>query len=545
MKKHVITISVFAMIGLIYSFTAPANHSEAEDVYDFALRVEQGCFSDQAGVNRVLALPMFGVGYTGAQWMGYSGRSFPLMIFMNRLLAVASLFFFYRILGGLASVSSFPSQEAPASPYSSPKASGLQPSASVPTLGTLLLAFSYGFWRYANEAETYMLASVFLLGAWCLAIGNVQSEKDRPLSSVLCPLISAVGILVHLLNLIPLLLIIPLYYLLSKEWKKALAHGGITGLLVLIGYAVCFRFLDWNELGAQHHSAEAGLGFANLLRSGIAFGQCLVSGNFLFGFEGFRELVSGLFPSRMLDEEFYMASHMPGWIKWAGCLSLGSLGVWLLKGIGTLWSKGVDEQPPKDYGLKSKAFPISCIVWLALYFGAIIRTEAGSPELWIMALVPFWIIVTPLLNKRGFIFLISVLFIHNLIAGLLPVMSKDSDYHAAKGAWLVKNSSAENLILTDYEPVMIFYLDYFSDAKVLSSGALERSEFDHILGSKHGTAYALGSFFQPMESMQVRSPNMYARMLETGTSLRPRFRKIADNQFGGIYILKETGNINE
>ena len=33
---------VAVLLFIIYSITAPQNHSEAEDVYDFALQVEQG-----------------------------------------------------------------------------------------------------------------------------------------------------------------------------------------------------------------------------------------------------------------------------------------------------------------------------------------------------------------------------------------------------------------------------------------------------------------------------------------------------------------------
>jgi len=519
----------------VYALTAPQNHSEAEDVYQFAKVVEQGNFADQAGVNRVLALPLFSIAYKGAQLIGYSGRAFPFMIFLNRLLAVASLLLFYRILGGMTSAP----PALPKGSQSSPKASGLQPTASVPILGTLLLAFSYGFWRYANEAETYVLASIFVLGAWCLvAKGNWRL-------AIGC---SAIGVLVHLLNLIPLLLIIPLYYLFSREWKRALAHGAATALLVGIGYAVCFRFLDWGELGAQHHSAEAGLGFANLLRSGVAFGQCLISGNFLFGFEEFRELLTQFFPSRMLGEEFFMAEHMPAWIPWAGCVSvLAVMGVGFAGGGLFVARRNVDdascfvtkEREPKAPGLRPNVFLLSCVVWLLLYLVAVLRTESGSPELWIMALIPFWLVAGRWIKGRWAWGWVVLLFAHNLIAGLLPVMSEKTDYHAAKGKWLVENSTADDLVLTSYEPIMIFYLDYFTSAKIASSGSVTLEEIQHRLESCEGEVYALSNFFQPLVSMEERNPALYEKMWATGQALRSGFVKTVDDEFGGIYKLSE------
>jgi hypothetical protein len=504
--------SVALLLIVLYSLTAPANHTEAEDVYDFSRRVEQGSFADQAGVNRLLALPVFGVAYHAAQMLGYSGRAFPFMIIINRFLAVASLLFFHQLLAMVY-------RRQPSESHSS--------SEIRPLISVLCLAFSYGFWRYANEAETYMLASALLLCSWCLVV------KGR---WVFGAVISALGIMIHLLNLIPLLLAIPLYYLLSKDWKKAFLHGAITGLLVALAYGICFHMLDWGELGAQHHTEEAGFNPANVLRGGIAFGQCLVSGNFLFGFEGFRELLVEFFPSRMLGEEFFMAENMHGWIKWAGCTTLPLLAaafVWLVV-------RGVRSVRASSKGVLNPLV-VSCAVWVTLYIIAVIRTESGSPELWILGLVPFWLLVARLLQGFRTSILVAMLFIHNLVAGLLPVMPADSDYHAAKGRWLVENSTAEDLILTSYEPVMIFYLDYFSPAKIVNSGAVGLEKIHHRLGVNEGEVYALASLFQPLESMKIRNPKQYDQMARTGEVLLPRFDRIVENEFGGIYQLKPIG----
>lgn len=514
---------------LIYAITSPANHSEAEDVFDFALKVEQGRFADQAGVNRLLALPAFGVAYHAAQTLGYNGRAFPFMIFINRLLAVVSLLLFWKLLGRMTSSSptgiedDAPSRDDPSAVFG-------------PLSPVLCLAFSYGFWRYANEAETYVLAGVLVLGAWCLAV------KGR---WVWCTGVSALGILVHLLNLIPLLLAIPLYYLLSRAWKKAVLHGVLTGALVALAYGLCFSLLDWERLGAQYHTGEAGVGLGNLLRGGIAFGQCVVSGNFLFGFESFRALLARLFPSRMLGEEFYMAQHMPAWIKWAGTATLSLLAVccaWVAAGM----CKGAGSgSAALERGGKRRASPlgIAAWAWLLLYAVAVVRTESGSAELWILGLVPFWLVVASLLRGEGTAArwaswpMVVLLFLHNLVAGLLPVMPASSDYLQAKGKWLVENATARDLILTSYEPVLIFYLDYYSKAGLVDSGAVSLDGLNERLDSATGAVYAFSTFFHPQESMKVRIPAGYGRMSATGAALRPRFGKVVDDEFGGIYEL--------
>ena len=494
------------LLLIIFSITAPQNHSEAEDVYDFAHQVEQGTFSDQAGVNRVLALPVFGVAYRGAQTLGYSGRAFPFMIGMNRLLAVASIILFWQLLGGAAASKPERSQGS------------LLPVA-------LALAFSYGFWRYANEAETYALAGIFILGAWCLA------RKGKTIG---CIGVSALGILVHLLNLIPLLLIIPLFYLLSKNWKKALLHGGATGVLVLLGYWICSPWLDFHELGAQHHAAEGALSIKNTLRGGMALGQNVVGANFLFGFESVRAALSNLFPSRMLDEEFFMASKMAGWIPVVSIFTL------LACGVGAVVA-GVRGVASWRAGKKEPVTPLlmSLWVWLLLYAVAVIRTEAGSPELWILALIPLWMLLAPLLRGTMGWTLVVLLFAHNLIGGLMPVLSAQSDYHVEKGTWLVEHATADDLVLTSYEPIMIFYLNYFCAAQLVSSGDTSIDQLDEKLGMLQGKAYCLNTFLQPLDSMRYRSPELYEKMVERGAYFAPHFKEIVADEFGGIYRFQQ------
>ena len=565
-SRLAVVLSAIILWG-IYLFSAPQNHSEAEDVYDFALQVEQGSFADQTGVNRVLALPVFGAAYKTARLLGYSRRAFPFMIFVNRLLAVTCVLLFWKLLGGMASSPSFlrPNKGSLDIGDDVPPTEGI-PNALCLLPYTLLFAFSYGFWRYANEAETYILASVFVLGAWVLALRSKMWWSVG---------VSALGILVHLLNLVPLLLVIPLFYLLSREWKKAVIHGLVTGVLVLAGYAVCSPWLDFSELGAQHHSAEGGIDFANIVRGIIAMGQCLVSGNFLFGFDSFQDLLVRLFPSRMLDEEFYMAMHMPRWITWVGCATLGAFavcGLWFA--VQSLLRRKTDldsstlRSPAVFLGAlcgKIKTFHplmICSPVWFVLYSVAVIRTEAGSPELWIMALIPFWLLVAllmqdaPLSSKTagcsGSIFLrvlcgkmnllwvlVVLLFSHNLIAGLMPVMGKASDYHAAKSEWLLEHTTEQDVILSSYEPVLLFYLNYYARAEVLSSAGWIPEELELRLGKVEGDVYALNNFFAPVPSMKVRYPKLGEKMEQTGAVLRPRFMCVREDIFGGVYRMKK------
>ena len=526
-----------AVLGvlILFCFTVPYNQSEAEDGYDFARRVEQGTFADQTGVNRLLALPIFGAAYDAAQAVGYSGRAFTFMLWINRLMAAACVLMFRSLL------------EAMSIPCSAGTAGGSPPgkdqTCSLHLQPALCLTFSYGFWRYANAAETYMLAMFLLLGAWLLAL------KGR---WILSAVVSGLGVLVHLLNAIPLLFVIPLFYLLqSRDWRRAFVHGGIAGSVVAAGYLACAPLIDWGGLGAQHHSIESGFRLSNLLRGAVAFGQNIVSGNFLFGFEAFRSRLAGLFPSRMFGEEFYMGRQMPPWLPWAGVLTLTAAALVMLWYTVTAF-RGLRSRPPAQRDDPSRrATQTACLVWLLLYAAVVIHTEAGSPELWIPALVPFWLLLVPLINAASrnrpavAVLLPTVLLVHNLIGGLLPVLPEDSDYHRAKGAWLVENCTAQDAIWIDYEPVMIFYLEYFTPAQIVSSHTLQTDQIGTLLGSVPGKVYAPASFFEPMEAMRIRSPEMYDHMRAVGGQFRPLFRKEAEDAFGGVFVMMREESADE
>ena len=79
---------------LFYMLTFPENQSEAEDVYDFAFRVEQGKLDQLVGMNRLLALPIFAGIYQLVEWTGVGCRAVEVRVGLNQLMAVALLWVF-------------------------------------------------------------------------------------------------------------------------------------------------------------------------------------------------------------------------------------------------------------------------------------------------------------------------------------------------------------------------------------------------------------------------------------------------------------------
>ena len=487
----------FALL-LFYIWTMPENYSEAEDAYDFAFRVEQGTLQDQLGVNRLLALPIISILYKLISGVGLEVRAFTFMVYLNQILAVGSLILFYRIIYDQLVIQHESSVAKKGS-----------------WLGVGLLGLSYGFWRYASVPETYMLAIFFLLLAWFFVL------RDRVWMG---SIFSGMGVLIHLLNGVPLVIAIGCYYLFQKKWKIALGHGAITAAIILVGYGLCWNMLDISGLGAQHHPLESGWGIKNGIRGIIAFGQCLISGNFLFGFAWISDSLVSLFPSRMLSEEQFMANHMPLWLPWVGVVSLV---VFFVIAVCTF------------FPLRSSSFRTPFMdavgVWLLIYVIVILRTEAGSMELWIMALIPFWFILLHWIHLRWAPILLLSLLLHNGVAGIFPLRSEQSDYHVVKSAWVLEKSQKGDIICVDYEPILISYLTYYGEAHVVNSASYKADELSKFILNCDGNVWALHSFFEPMPAMEWRNEKIFNRQIMNSKRLKKLFILKNPDSFGGVY----------
>lgn len=500
---------IFCGIFAFYAFTAPENHSEAEDAYAYARMAEGAGWAEMMSPNRLLGLPVLAAPYRLMRSVGLPGRAFPAMIFFNRLAATLALIFFYRFLRMALTDGR----------------GALQ--------GTLLLAFSYGFWRYANEVEVYMLSAAVLAFCWAVAVDL------RPNMLKVCGggLAAGFGVLLHLLNMPALLLALPVYYGMKKRWKALAVHVLLAGAVTAAGYLAAVHVLDWNQLGSHHHQLEAGISPVNIVRGSAALAQNAVGVNFLFGYEWFRGLVEHLFPSRMLEEEFFMGQLMLRRVRLPASILFFTLPVAAGILLHGLWARRRQIRPLTR--LEWAGF-----LWFGLYAGAVVLTESGSPELWLLALLPlifFGIVLMSRLElNRPLWVLVVLLPLYNYFAGLLPVMPAETDYYARKCEWFVREAGSDDVILTSYLPLQIAYLEYFTDARIVNTAMEDRDSLDALFAEHCGRVFAVPETFSVPRSMRVRNPYGSKHMDALGQWMKPRFERIYPDRFGGIWQLKNS-----
>ena len=297
-----------AVAGL-YGLTIPGNHSEAEDAFAYARTVEGQDAAAAVHPHHVLYGPIQVVIYRALRLAWPSLRAFPVMVGVSLFCAAACCGLFHDLCRrcGIAS------------PWR----------AAVPTVG---LATSYGFWRYACEAEIYASACLAIVALFGLASrGHLSRTRSFSMGTL-----AGAGILLHVLVLAPATGL-GLALLARTGRRTALLY--LAGMITTasVGYLAAAPALVVRGADAGHALDLAGVSKVAslremtsgvpraLLHSAVGLGQCVVSGNFLFAYERAAARLQDIFPGRQFDEERYAGQRAPWCSRWLPPLTLAGI----------------------------------------------------------------------------------------------------------------------------------------------------------------------------------------------------------------------------
>ncbi|MER3523690.1 MAG: hypothetical protein C4326_06370 [Ignavibacteria bacterium] len=127
------------VVCMVYLSTLAVNHSEAEDALYYAVDITRGSPTDVFHPNHLRFASLNRLIFTVASMLGYGGPTMPVMQLVNTLASMVTLSVFYRIL------------------------TLLRLPCLIKVVALLMLAFSYGYWWYSVEGETYILPLPFVM----------------------------------------------------------------------------------------------------------------------------------------------------------------------------------------------------------------------------------------------------------------------------------------------------------------------------------------------------------------------------------------------
>lgn len=363
---------------------------------------------------------------------GYAGRLYGAMTALDALLGAAGFLLAYRTL----------------------RRSSVERGLAL--AGALALAFCYGFWSFANNAESVILATVAPLAAGALMPWACSCGFRR---WALVALVAGAAVWAHIANVL-LFPFVAAAFLFGKP-KRWL--GGVVALAALFalpavaGYAVVgfgllklpsFAALQAWVVGGPGHESYTTFALKNIILDLYAFGRCVV---------GIRWLKDA-----MLD----------GW-------TTGRVAVAALNGVAVLAFAAafllalarVFRQPPAR---RRGWLALALLAPYALYFTF---RDAGAYDRWVIQLAAVILFIYATLGvtagrwKRALLGALPVcLFLANFIGSAYPESREDNNEHVAFVRFLGRYVHADDVVITSGlgGPGAGLYAEYFLGAKPLT-----------------------------------------------------------------------------
>ena len=548
LKKSVYSLFIpsFFLFLFLFFLTTPENHTEAEDAFEFAFKVEKGELKDLIHPNHLIYLLLMRGFYFLIRQIGLVERAYPLMVFLSSIFGSLTVTVFISLLQNRLRI-----------PY------------RVSILGGTLLAVSYGFWRYSCEAEIYTLACLGIV----ILLYYAFNDRITYTNSVLSGSLAGLSYLFHSLSVIPAFITVPIFFLLNKKIRHLVVYLLVGFSIILPCYYIAYQIVEPGDIsflqffrgayGVKHNLSISEI-IANIIKAVVVFGQTLVSGNFLFSYIPFQELMSNEFPYRMLGEEQFMGIKAAEFSKIIPPTTLT-----MLASLALVSSFVIKNEICKVLAKVSKEKEaIAIAVWVLIYIVLIVPFEPDAPELWIVGLIPFWLLSTrfflvPLYKKQGIVlpFLLLIFMImHNYLGGFALINDKQGDYNYQKATWLVQNAGVKDFVLTAERASFTRYLKYYCKAPVIELQEFSNpklaflykglenvpakayiDEFSNLyrgLDNISGKVYATAEFFSPPKYLMYSRPNFNEALKKFGKDVSNEFNKLSPNEFGGIYVKK-------
>ncbi|MBL7077886.1 MAG: hypothetical protein ISS31_10480 [Kiritimatiellae bacterium] len=373
-RADIVTAIVLGALFLgLYAITVPENHSEADNAFRYAWDVEHAPIHETLHRHHVLYIPLAKAVYAGTRVLNADVRAYPVMIALSMVAgAVALAFLFMALRQHLG--------------FSSEKA----------FFAAGLIGASYGFWRYACEAELPVVAAAPL----AVAIYVLTGPKINALGVLGAAVAAAIATMLDILAIIPALFAFPALLMGRGRRAPLLIYVLLLIALIVAGYAVANTSPFAEPALAQgeyDHVSLAVQGPSALGNAVLGFGRALLSGNYLFGLHPFREFMERVFSHRMLREELLIgvqAGTASAILPFILFILLGLVGILVADDrLGPHVVADEEEAPPPSspFAPIRRAALMAMVIWFVLHALFLLGYEPANPENWILVCIPFWL----------------------------------------------------------------------------------------------------------------------------------------------------------
>jgi hypothetical protein len=523
-KPWVLPVVCGVGLVVIYNVTAVSNRSEADDAFWFAYEVEHASYRQLVGpdhTRHLLFLPVFREFHTLLQRVGLEFRAYDEMRFASTIFAALAVLLMFIVLRNRLELSRFAA-----------------------ATGAIGLAASYGFWRYANEAEVYSLAVLLvLIICW---LGFAQDHSIR--SWVAVGGIAALTVLVDAQILGTAVIAVGAALLVKRRLRELAAYtltlvGSLLGAtLALYWYADppgrhYFSYL-LGGTGSETSGIAGSYNAGTLPKSMIGLGQDVTAGTFLVSYQAVAQRLRTAFPDKTSDLLYaaertdMVARILPPILL----VLLGTLTIWLILAVRSRRSELADPR-----------LVAGVAAWFVALFIVLAGRDPIAPEAWTLILPALWMIVASLLFERAHgpgarrlvVAVLAFLVALNFLGGIWIMGNKAGDYNWQRARWLLAHAHSEDVILTADSSKFFRYLRYYSRADVQCLQGLSINQLQRLYESEVEQAdhlYVTADVLRPPRFLALKRPEDYEVLMRFSNSAGQEFKKVAHDEFGGVYV---------
>jgi hypothetical protein len=118
------------------------------------------------------------------------------------------------------------------------------------------------------------------------------------------------------------------------------------------------------------------------------------------------------------------------------------------------------------------------------------------------------------------------------------VYSPGGDYHRARGAWLIANAGASDLVLTADNDVFSRYLRYWSSAEVVNLLRYSEADLDRLaerIRTRTGACYVVDDALSVASAVCAEDPDACSAYRKLITTVRSPANVVSNTEAGNIY----------
>lgn len=481
-NKYIIYLTAFLFIEMLFIAFYPANRTEVDDGYWYAAGIRDEPYLKLFNPRFFLFLPLYKVLYQLAGLTGIQIDPYHFMCAISMLFAAGTVILLYDLLTRY-----------------------MHFQVKTAVFVVALLTISYEFWRYAVEAEVYILSIFLILVALKLFLNFKESTSWQMVVSLCC--LGAFTTLLYKPNFIPLYAVFPVILIYYKRYTAFVIYYAVSAVLIVGAFFVVYMQLDSQEGFLAYLFGGTNVPVGNPAVAILVIASNVLSVVWIFSFEEATSFIIEKFPHKVIQEEMYLAQQVGSarYILLAGLAILGCLTLILI--INAFLRR-------KVYQLGRFRILATIILWIAVYGSFLLVMDPTSNEPWLMLQVPFVILIgalliEPLQQNHWWIAVafLGLVFLNNTIGGMNLLRDLDYDYNYKKSQWLVNNSTSDDYIIS-YGPISyIRYLRYYTDAEILNMEEGQQRAIEVLENAPNlsGDIYISENIFHPPRAIMYRS----------------------------------------